>query len=163
MSRAAYRRAEITRVRTPGIVELPARKLTHKRLDGRPSRDLAKVVDAYELQLGVINAQAAKSVVAMRKLLELHQHGAVATRELAAYLCYLDHTAAHLNGPYRDILAQAMREQLILFIEQAHGLMRLGGTRSAKEVFRTTRPVLKKPGLLYRLLFGDKEMPSDEE
>lgn len=161
MSRTPYRRAEITRVRTSGIVDLPARKIAPTRSTGWPSRDLARVVDAYELHLGTIDAQAAKTLFAMRKLLELHQHSAFATREIIAYLCYLDHTASRLDGPHRDILAQAQREQMILFIEQSQGLLRLGGSAIGRDVSRTLHPP-KKPGLLSRLLFGDKEMPPDE-
>ena len=115
---------------------------------------LPLVIDEYELQVGVQEAERAKTVFAMRQIAALHEAGAITKYTTYRFLVSLD-TTAEFSPPYDTIWSDSMRQQILDFIDHIHKLVQLGARNVAREVDRTLYVLPEppaKPGLIERLL-----------
>ena len=136
----------------------PPRPITFDDFD-TSSFELGWVVGEYEKQATVVEAQKAKTVYAMRLVTEIHNAGYLTKRDALAYLVALDDTA-DFPGEIGQIWDAARREQLIMFIDHIHKLIRTGAKNIAIEVNRSLYPPPPPPppkrrGFIARLLLGE--------
>lgn len=116
--------------------------------------ELGWLVDEYEKQVAVAEAQKVKTTYAMRCIVEIHNCGYLAKHDAVAYIVALDETSS-FSGEIEQIYAAARREQLLLMIDHIHKLLRVGAKNIAVEVNRSLYPPPPpKRGVLARLLFG---------
>lgn len=116
--------------------------------------DLKRAIKEYGLQTTVIKIQSAKTVYAMQQLSELHEYGALSKKTTLEFLVALDQTVT-FPDPMKQIWAESLREQTLMYVDQMHKLLRIGAKNIAIEVDRTLYlPELPphNPGLFVRIL-----------
>jgi hypothetical protein len=120
--------------------------------------EIGWIVAEYEKQTTVADAQAAKTIFGMRLVAEIHNAGHLNKRDAIALLIALDQTTS-FPGEIGQIYAAARREQVLLFVDHIHKLVRTGAKNIAIEVNRSLFPSAPPPppkrGIVARLLFGE--------
>ena len=118
------------------------------------SENLQLVLQEYNLQVAVQEATRAKAAFGLQQIAELHEVGALTKNQTYRLLVSLDVTA-EFPPPYDTIWADAMRQQILEFIDHIHKAVRLGAGGIAEEIARTLYILPEpppKPGLLERIM-----------
>lgn len=118
------------------------------------SENLQLVLQEYNLQVAVQKATRAKTAFGLQQIAELHAVGALTKKQTFRLLVSLDVTA-EFQPPYDTIWAEAMRQQVLEFIDHIHKAVRLGAGGIAEEIARTLYILPEpppKPGLLERIM-----------
>lgn len=148
--------------RDPGPVFRP---MTTFERDRAHTMDVRAVIDEYERQSTVIEAQKAKTVYAMQQIADLHRCGLFTKNDTLRYLDLLDDTVEFSSETQR-LYHASNREQMMTFIDQTHKIIELGAKNVALEVNRdfNVKPQMmidctpvepKRRGVVGRFLFGD--------
>lgn len=115
---------------------------------------LDRAIREYGFQTGVMKIQNDKTMFAMQQISELHKHGTLSKEKTLTFLQLLDATVEYAD-PFKQIWADSLREQVLMYIDQIHKLLRIGAKNIALEADRTLHlPELppQRPGLLLRIL-----------
>jgi len=115
-------------------------------------RDLRLIIEEYEKQMAVTEAQASMTAYAMRQMTELHSYGYATKVETLNVLQALDSSVSY-TSPFDQMHAQHTREQLVMYVDHIHKALQLGAKNIAIEIDRSLYPPPPpKPGLIARLL-----------
>lgn len=127
------------------------------------SKQLAALIDEYELEVSVAEAQQAKTVHCMRLIADLYNHGYITIRQTMDMLVALDQTATYPE-PYGSMWRQFSGNYMADFLDVMLKADRVGTRRIFDEIDRTLRPPPVepiRPGVVRRLIdhFFGKGMP----
>lgn len=117
------------------------------------SAQLKRVIDEYELQVSVVEAQHAKTIYCYRLIAELHQRSFITARQTMDWMVMLDQTVDY-GPPYRDLWNQYSMRFISDYLDVMLKLDRIAAMRLAEEVDRTLYlpPIPpEKPGLITRI------------
>jgi len=118
------------------------------------SDQLMRVINEYELQTAVSEAQSDKSAYCMRLLAELHQLGYINSKQTMDWIVALD-TTVEYPAPYGDMWRQFRHSFIESFLDTMLKANRIAAKNIVMEVDRSLYlPPLppKQPGLIARLL-----------
>ena len=116
------------------------------------------VVQEYQRQASSITGQEAKTVYAMHQIDELHRYGYLTKIQAFQFMQALDETVSFENV-FAQVHAAAQLEQLKLYVEHMHKLIRIGAKNIAEITDKSLYPPPPEPkrrGLIYRLWYGER-------